>query len=201
LRPVFDSETPSPTRLATPSSVAVEPAPQEHAPAPAPAEPKRLSSPLSCGLFNPMPGAFTAGYAADTGLDLAGMGQPVFAIGAARVVYSEAGHTAWTSPADDDRAILLELDEPLDTDHGRVTLVWYAHMKELAFVQAESEDDGRRVEGGEYLGVSGRANGMHHLHLGLLVDGNTSQSWRTYLREDEVREVLCGLRARSRLPR
>jgi hypothetical protein len=42
---------------------------------------------------------------------------------------------------------------------------------------------------------------MHHLHLGLLEDGDTSQSWGTYLREDEVREVLCGLRARSRLPR
>jgi murein DD-endopeptidase MepM/ murein hydrolase activator NlpD len=163
--------------------------------------PAPRSAPLSCGLFNPMPGAFTAGYAADTGLDLAGMSQPVFAIAAARVVYSEPGHTAWTSPSDDDRAILLELDEPLDTAHGRVTHVWYAHMKELAFVRAESSEEAQHVDGGEYLGLSGRANGMHHLHLGLLEDGDTSQSWGTYLREDEVREVLCGLRARSRLPR
>jgi murein DD-endopeptidase MepM/ murein hydrolase activator NlpD len=156
---------------------------------------------MSCGLYNPMPGAFTAGYAADTGLDLAGMGQPVFSIATGRVVYSEPGHTAWRSPSDDDRAILIELDEPLETAHGRITHVWYAHIKELAFVQRSTDEERRRVDGGEYLGLSGRANGMHHLHLGLLVDGDTSQRWGTYLGEDQVRDVLCGLRARSRLPR
>lgn len=164
------------------------------------------SQPLACGLYNPMPGAFAAGYGADTGLDLAGMGQPVFAIAAGRVDYAEAGHTAWTSAHDDDRAIRIELDEPIVVTLAgteapvEVTHVWYAHLAELAFEQAEGVTDRRRVAGGELLGRSGRANGMYHLHLGLLKDGDTTQAWGTYLVEHEVREVLCGLRHRSRLP-
>ena len=158
------------------------------------------SEPLACGLHNPMPGAYAAGYLADTGLDLAGMGQPVFAIAAGQVDYAEAGHTAWTSPTDDDRAIRIELDEPIKAESGSITHVWYAHLAELAFEQAESAKSRRRVAAGEYLGKSGRANGMYHLHMGLLIGGETSQAWGTYLLEDEVREVLCGLRHKSRLP-
>lgn len=159
-----------------------------------------MSEPLACGLHNPMPGAYAAGYRADTGLDLAGMGQPVFAIAAGHVDYAEAGHTAWTSPRDDDRAIRIELDEPIAAPSGSITHVWYAHLAELAFEQAEGVTPRRRVAAGELLGKSGRANGMYHLHIGLLLGGETSQSWGTYLLEDEVREVLCGLRHKSRLP-
>jgi hypothetical protein len=158
------------------------------------------SEPLSCGLFNPMPGSFTAGYAADTGLDLAGMKSPVFAIASGEVVYAEAGHTRWTGPGDTDLAILIELDEPIPHADGKITHVWYAHMFELAFEQAGTERVRRRVAGGEYLGLSGRANRMWHLHLGLLLDGDTSQRDGAFLLEDGVRDVLCDLRHKQRLP-
>lgn len=159
------------------------------------------SEALSCGLFNPMPGGYTAGYAADTGLDLAGMKAQVFAIASGEVVYSEAGHTRWTGPGDTDLAILIKLDEaiPYGTSQ-KITHVWYAHMLELAFEQSDTERVRRRVQGGEYLGLSGRANRMWHLHLGLLLDGDTSQRDGAFLLEDDVRDVLCALRHKQRLP-
>ncbi|MBL8743116.1 MAG: peptidoglycan DD-metalloendopeptidase family protein, partial [Myxococcales bacterium] len=169
--------------------------------APVAADPSRpRSEPLSCGLSNPMPGGFMAGYRADTGLDIAGMGLPVFAIASGTVEYAEAGHTLWTGPGDTDRAIRIRLDEPIAYGDRKITHVWYAHMNELAFEQAQTSREKRRVAAGEYLGTNGKANGMWHLHLGLLLDGDTSQGWGTFLLEDEVRAVLCGMRAKQRLP-
>jgi murein DD-endopeptidase MepM/ murein hydrolase activator NlpD len=147
-----------------------------------------------------MPGAFTAGYAADTGLDLAGIKMPVFAVASGRVVYAEAGHSLWSSPRDTDLAVLIELDEPLAFGDRSITHVWYAHLSELAFEQPSDATSRRRVHGGERLGTSGVANGAWHLHLGLLLDGVTTQRWGSFLLEDEIRQVLCGLRARQRLP-
>jgi murein DD-endopeptidase MepM/ murein hydrolase activator NlpD len=155
---------------------------------------------LGCGLSSPMPGGFTAGYAADTGLDIAGIKMAVYAIGAGEVEYAEAGHSLWTGPHDTDLAIRIRLDEPLEWDGRRVTHVWYAHLSALAFEQPEGTTPRRHVEAGERLGTSGVANGAWHLHLGLLLDGDTSQHWGTFLLEDDVRRVLCGLRARQRLP-
>jgi murein DD-endopeptidase MepM/ murein hydrolase activator NlpD len=184
---------PSEVRVVAPSSSSRPEAEPEAAEGP-------TSQPLACGLHNPMPGGFAAGYQADTGLDLAGMNQPVFALAAGYVDYAEEGHTAWRSPGDDDRAIRIELDEPLHTAAGRVTHVWYAHLAELAFTQAEGATSRRRVAAGQLLGTSGRANGMYHLHLGLLLDHDTTQNGGTFLLEDQVRAVLCNLRHKSRLP-
>lgn len=160
------------------------------------------SEAMSCGLFNPMPDGFAAGYAADTGLDLAGMKVPVFAIAAGKVDYAEGGHSLWSGRGDTDLAVRIELDEPIAISGNRtVTHVWYAHLSGLAFEQKEGAEMRLSVKAGQQLGVSGRANGMWHLHLGLLLDGDTSQHWGTFLLEDEVREVLCGLRPRTRLPK
>jgi murein DD-endopeptidase MepM/ murein hydrolase activator NlpD len=203
-RPSAPSSWASPLVLAEPASapaveVAVAPLAVEPSPTtPEPTGPR--SEPLSCGLSNPMPGGFMAGYRADTGLDIAGMGLPVFAIADGVVEYAEAGHTLWTGPGDTDRAIRIRLDQPIAFKDQKITHVWYAHMNELAFEQAQSSKQRRKVKAGEYLGTNGRANGMWHLHLGLLLDGDTSQGWGTFLLEDEVRAVLCGMRAKQRLP-
>jgi murein DD-endopeptidase MepM/ murein hydrolase activator NlpD len=157
--------------------------------------PKDASGPT---LHNPMPGAVLAGYRADTGLDLAGLPSPVFALGAGRVVYAEEGHTRWNGRGDTTLAVLLALDTPLPFEGRRVTHAWYAHLSAVERVVRPGER--ARVEAGEKLGTSGRANGSYHLHLGLLLDGETRQSWGSYLLEDEVRRALGGLRHLSRLP-
>ena len=141
-----------------------------------------------------------AGYRADTGLDIAGMALPVFAIADGVVEYAEAGHTLWTGPGDTDLAIRIRLDRPIDFEGRKITHAWYAHMSTLAFEQAQTSKERRRVKAGEYLGTNGKANGMWHLHLGLLLDGDTSQGWGTFLLEDDVRAALCGMRAKQRLP-
>lgn len=159
---------------------------------------------LPSGLANPMPGAYVAGYPVDTGLDLAGMKLPVHAIAAGAVDYAERGHSAWTSPRDSPYAVRIELDDPIPHRGRLVTHVWYAHLADVAFEQAEGASPRRRVEAGERLGVSGVANGSWHLHLGLLLDGDVSQAWGTFLPENEVREVLgapgAPLRPGARLP-
>lgn len=149
-------------------------------------------------LFNPMPGGVLAGYRADTGLDLAGMPSPVHALTAGRVLYAEDGHTRWNGRRDTPLAVLLELDVPLLFDGRRVTHAWYAHLSAVERVVRPGEPV--RVEAGEKLGTSGRANGSYHLHLGLLLDGETRQTWGSYLLEDDVRRALGGLRHLSRLP-
>jgi len=160
------------------------------------------SDPLSCGIHNPMPGGLAAGYAADTGLDLVGPPSPVYALAAGAVDYAERGHSLWSGPRDTDLAVRIALDEPIALADGRkVTHVWYAHLSELAFEQPSGAAKRRHVRAGERLGVSGRARGVNHLHLGLLLDGDTSQTWGTFLLEDEVRQVLCGLRSKHRLPK
>lgn len=159
---------------------------------------------LPGGLASPMPGAFVAGYPVDTGLDLAGMKLPVHAIAAGTVDYAERGHSAWTSPRDSPYAVRIELDDPIPHRGRLVTHVWYAHLADVAFEQAEGASPRRRVEAGERLGTSGVANGSWHLHLGLLLDGDVSQAWGTFLPENEVREVLgapgAPLRPGARLP-
>ncbi len=199
--------SPAPTPR-EPSVAVVEASTYAAAPAPPPPKPENastaepsLSEDLGCGLHSPMPGAYTAGYAADTGLDLAGIRLPVHAIAAGTVVYAEAGHSLWASPRDTDLAVLVELDQPLQHGERRITHAWYAHLSALEFEQAPDAEVRRRVVAGERLGVSGVANGAWHLHLGLLLDGDTSQRGGAFLLEDGVRAALCGLRPRQRLPR
>jgi murein DD-endopeptidase MepM/ murein hydrolase activator NlpD len=158
------------------------------------------SAALPGGLHNPMPGGTLAGYAADTGLDIAGSPRPVFALAAGTLDYSEAGHTLWTGPRDTPFTIRFELDRPISYGDHVVTHVYYGHLSRLAHVQHEDQGTRRHVEAGEYLGFSGVARGSPHLHVGLLLDADVSQAWGTFLSADEIRAVLGGLRNKTRLP-
>jgi hypothetical protein len=147
-----------------------------------------------------MPGGVFAGYRADTGLDIAGSPRPVHAIAAGTLDYSEPGHTLWVGPRDTANTIRIELDEPIPFEGRRVTHVWYAHLSALERIQREGDLPRARVAAGDKLGVSGRANGSPHLHIGMLLDGEVEQRWGTFLLEDDVRKVLGGYRTGARLP-
>lgn len=156
---------------------------------------------LNKQLHSPMPGGQMAGYYGDTGLDIAGRYQPVYAIAAGTLDYAERGHTVWRGPRDTDYCVRIELDQPIEYRGKRITHLYYAHLSAVAIPQAEGALPRRHVEAGERLGVSGIANGVPHLHLGLILDGRVDQEYYAdVLREWEVRAVLGGYRKDARLP-
>lgn len=159
------------------------------------------SKPLPNGLHNPMPGGFLAGWGGDTGLDIGGFKQPVFALGAGTLDYAEEGHTRWNGKGDSPFAVRLALDEPIPFGTRKITHVWYAHLSKVDHPQAEGAKERKRVAAGERLGISGMANGAPHLHLGLLLDGETSQDAGTFLGEADIRGVLGKLPNKTRLPK
>lgn len=152
-------------------------------------------------LRSPMPGGQMAGYYGDTGLDIAGRYQPVYAIASGKLDYAERGHTVWRGPRDTDYCVRIELDEPIEYRGKRITHIYYAHLSAVAIPQAEGDFPRRYIEAGERLGTSGIANGVPHLHLGLILDGRIDQVYYAdVLREWEVRAVLGGYRKDARLP-
>jgi murein DD-endopeptidase MepM/ murein hydrolase activator NlpD len=157
------------------------------------------ASPRMDALWNPMPGGHLAGYAIDTGLDIGGFKMPVYAIAPGIIEYAETGHTRWTGKGDSPWAVRLALDTPIPWKKRHITHVWYAHLTSVEFAQPEEARERSHVEGGQRLGVSGFANGAPHLHLGMLLDGDVSQDWGSYLLEDEIRAVLGNLPAKGKL--
>ena len=156
---------------------------------------------LSSGWYNPMPGGIMAGYRADTGLDIAGFYRPVYALAAGKIDYAEGGHSLWDGSGNSPYSVRIELDHPVMYRGKRVTHLWYAHLSKLQRTHAEGDRPRPRVRGGELLGISGAANGSPHLHLGLLLDGEVSQAWGTYLLASEIRDLLGGYRRGLQLPR
>jgi murein DD-endopeptidase MepM/ murein hydrolase activator NlpD len=158
------------------------------------------SPPLSCGLANPMPGGVMAGYAGDTGLDIAGTPRSVYAIASGMIEYAEGGHTLWNGQNDSPYALRIRLDTPIAFGERTITHVWYAHLSALVREIHEGSGELVHVAAGARLGTSGTANGLAHLHLGMLLDGEVEQTWGTFLVEDDVRSVLCRWPATTRLP-
>lgn len=155
----------------------------------------------NAALRSPMPGGWVGGWAGDTGLDVAGRRLAVYAIASGTLDYSERGHTLWTSGRDTPNSVRIALDAPIPWRGHRITHVYYTHLSSLETVQAEGAAARKHVVAGERIGVSGIGNGVPHLHLGLLLDGQVEQdSWTFILREDEVRKVLGGYKNGERLP-
>lgn len=159
------------------------------------------SSPLPSGFFNPMPGGVFAGYRADTGLDIAGSPRPVYAIAAGTLDYSEPGHTLWTGRGDTPNCVRIRLSKPIPWKGRSITHVYYAHLSELEYLQPEGSNERRNIEAGERLGMSGKARGSPHLHIGLLLDGEVEQYLGTFLLEDEIRVLLGGYKNGKSLPK
>lgn len=159
------------------------------------------SGKLRSGLYNPMPGGQMAGYYGDTGLDIAGRYQPVYAVAAGTLDYAERGHTVWRGPRDTDYCVRIELDVPIAYHGHQITHLYYAHLSAVESPQPESAPMRRHVTAGERLGVSGIANGVMHLHLGFILDRRVDQEYYAdVLREWEVRAVLGGYKKNELLP-
>lgn len=147
-----------------------------------------------------MPGGIFGGYQGDTGLDIAGDRLEVFAVASGTLDYSERGHTIWTRGRDTPLSVRIELDEPIPWGNQRITHMYYTHLSRLESEQPEGARVRRHVVAGERIGVSGVGNGVPHLHLGLLLDGQVEQdSWTYILREGDVRKVLGGYKNGERL--
>ena len=161
-----------------------------------------LSGELVPGLSNPLPGGVLAGYAADTGLDIAARHSRVYAVAAGMLDYSEEGHSRWTWPSDSPLTVRILFDTPIAWKGRRITHAYYGHLSSVAVVQHEAEARRHHVVGGQWLGISGQARGAFHLHLGLLLDGDvTQQYYGTMLSEAEIRELFGHLRNGRRLPK
>lgn len=195
----------------TPGIVAIVPEPDAPAPVAPPEPPSLLSLPeiappsqrlaRSAGeLFNPFPGGLLGGYRGDTGLDIGARMIAVYAIADGTLDYSEAGHTRWTGRNDSPYTVRLAFDRPIPY-HGRhITHVYYGHLSAVDVTQVEGALPRYHVRGGQRLGISGKARGVPHLHLGLLLDGDVSQStWDNILTESQVREVLGGYKNGEKL--
>jgi murein DD-endopeptidase MepM/ murein hydrolase activator NlpD len=151
--------------------------------------------------FNPLPKGVFSGYVGDTGLDIASPPRPVYAIAAGTFDYSEEGHTRWTGKFDTPNSIRIALDAPIAWKGHRITHLYYTHLSALSVVQAEGSKVRHHVQAGEQIGISGQANGLPHLHLGMLLDDHVEQDeWGTFLLEGEIRAVLGGYKNGDVLP-
>jgi murein DD-endopeptidase MepM/ murein hydrolase activator NlpD len=154
------------------------------------------------GLRSPMPGGFLGGWDGDTGIDISGDHLEVFAIASGTLDYSEWGHTLWTRGRDTPYSVRLAFDEPIAWGEHRITHAYYTHLSKVATTQPEGATTRKHVVAGERLGVSGIGNGVPHLHLGLLLDGQVEQdSWTFILREGEIRKAMGGYKNGDLLPR
>jgi murein DD-endopeptidase MepM/ murein hydrolase activator NlpD len=110
-------------------------------------------------------------YDADSGVDIyTPVGTSIVAAGDGELVYSERGHTKWTTPPDTPNSILLRLKTPLYIGGRTYSFCWYTHLSEIAY---QVPDDGQAhtiVKAGNYLGKTGTGNSVNHLHFGLLVN-------------------------------
>lgn len=132
------------------------------------------------------------GYPADTGEDFGvPVGTPVYACADGTIIYSEKGHTPWTTPPDTPNSILLKFKTPVYVNGKNWLYAWYTHLSELAF---QVPDDGahyKEVKEGTYLGKTGNGNLVPHLHFGLLT--NRQQAEGDYMPEKVLHRYLMSL--------
>jgi len=150
----------------------------------------------SGGLVNPTPQVNLdenrGGYAADTGLDIHGPeGTPIVSMLPGTLIYAEKGHSAQMGQSSssegytDQHSVLIKLDKPFTHNGKRINYAWYTHLRDLD--PSIANKTGIKVKAGQNLGGMGIANGVSHLHLGLV--GDRGQT--VYLNHKEVREVLA----------
>ena len=141
---------------------------------PRPEGPGEPPGPEGPGLVVPVPGATSSSngaYSGDTGLDIVvPVGSPVVAASSGTILYSERGHTPWTTPPDTPNSVLIALDRPVPYRGREYGLLWYTHLGRLRFRVADGSGRGSHVSRGELVGWSGIGNRVPHVHMGLVGD-------------------------------
>lgn len=151
----------------------------------------------SNGFVNPVPGVNLAsnkgGYASDTGLDIHGPeGSDVVAALPGRIVYAERGHSAQMGQSSssrgyrDQHSVLVQLDQPLMVNGKQINFAWYSHLQALD--PAVAGRNGARIQAGQRLGAMGIANGVSHLHIGLVGD----REQKVFLNHREIKQLFSG---------
>ncbi|MDP7081075.1 MAG: peptidoglycan DD-metalloendopeptidase family protein [Candidatus Undinarchaeales archaeon] len=95
-------------------------------------------------------------------------GTATYAVADGTLVYSERGHTKWTTPPDTPNSVLLKFDKPLKYKGKTYYFAWYTHMKSLAF-HVPDGSGGKHVTAGTNLGAVGLGNKVPHLHFAILI--------------------------------
>lgn len=130
------------------------------------------------------------GYSSDTGLDIIGReGSDVVAALPGKIVYAERGHSAQMGQSSsstgykDQHSVLIELDKPFTYNGKAVKYAWYTHLQDLD--SSIAGKNGMSITAGQRLGAMGIANGVPHLHFGLLGDRQQTQ----YLNYREINDL------------
>lgn len=161
-------------------------------------------SPTPQGVVNPVPSQNIAtnkgGYAADTGLDiLTPVGSSVVSPVSGTLEYAEIGHVRQMGQdanpnmpgKQDQHSVRIKLDKPFIYNGKQVRFFYATHMYDLdASIKNKS---GIKVTAGQFLGYSGVANDVPHLHVGFV--GNREQT--EFLTYNEVRSMLSGVPSSS----
>ena len=140
------------------------------------------------------------GYSADTGLDIHGnIGDPIVAPASGTLEYAEAGHTAQADQDSDPNtpgfqpqySFRIKLDSPFTYQGKTVRFIYGTHLSSLD--PSVANKTGIRIQQGQRLGAMGQANGVPHLHLGLVGDRQQSE----FLNFQQVDALLGGRYAKE----
>jgi len=131
-------------------------------------------------------------YAGDSGVDIAvPLSTPVYAAAAGRIVYSEQGHTPWTTPPDTPGSVLIQLDTPIVVNGENYYYHWYTHLSYRVFTVADGSSAVVRIKEGQEIGSTGLGNKVPHLHFGMLI--RRAQQDGDFMPAMELQQYMIGL--------
>jgi len=151
------------------------------------------------GVVNPIPSQNIAtnkgGYAADTGLDiLTPIGSRVVSPVSGILEYAEKGHVRQMGQdanpnmpgKQDQHSVRIKLDKPFTFSGKQVNYFYATHLYQLS--SSVANKSGIKINAGDFLGLSGVANDVPHVHVGFVKDREQNE----FLNYQQVRSLLSG---------